>query len=95
LQFHLFIVFNGQLLGIIVEFLELGFVTFKVYLEGFEELSTGWVLGGGGCVDEGVHVSGRLEFEVEFVAFGGEEAEFTFEFITTFDVGDVTALEGS
>ena len=70
------------------------FVTFKFNLEGFEELSSGLVFSGGRSGDECVNVSGGFEFEVEFVAFSCEKTEFAFKFITTFNVGNVTALEG-
>lgn len=41
-----------------------------------------------------IHVSRRLQIQSKVIALGTEKAQFTFQFIATANVADVTALEG-
>ena len=100
LQLDLLVVLGRELLAVRVELLELVLVSLELGLERLEELSAGLVLGGssggtrgGGVLEEGIDISGRLEGEVELVALTGEVAELALELIATLDVADEATLE--
>ena len=101
LQLDLLVVLGRELLAVRVELLELVLVSLELGLERLEELSAGLVLGGasggtrgGGILEEGIDISGRLEGEVELVALTGEVAELALELVATLDVADEPTLEG-
>jgi len=101
LQLDLLVVLGRELLAVGVELLELVLVALELGLERFEELGAGLVLGGsgrgpggGGILQKGIDVSGRLEGEVELVALPSEVAELALELVAALDVANEPTLEG-